>query len=118
MLRRQYVSLLCHGYMGIYLGNSDRAMSQHFLNIPDIHIRLQKACGKGMAEHMGCDMQFNGGKFGVFIDHSSDGLVGQCAAVLVCEKAIAIPYLRQKILLVLHQDTHHVIITNLYFPLL
>ena len=56
MLRRQYIPLLRHRNMRIDLRNIDRAMPQHFLYISDIHIRLQKAGGESMAEHMRRDV--------------------------------------------------------------
>ena len=51
------------------------AMPQHSLNIPDIHILLQKQGGKGMAEHMWCQMLLNPGKFGITCNHKTDGLI-------------------------------------------
>ena len=48
----QNIHLFCHRYMGIYLRNVNRAVPKHFLDIADIHICFQQACGEGMAEHM------------------------------------------------------------------
>lgn len=75
--------------MGINLRDIDRAMPERLLNELDIHIRLQKACGKSMAEHMGRDMHFYGGKSAVFAYHSPDGLIGEGLAGLIGEKVAA-----------------------------
>ena len=69
------IPLFGHGNMGVYFGDIDGTMSQHFLNIADIHICFQKAGGEGVPQHMGCDMQFYGGKGSVFVDRSADRLI-------------------------------------------
>ena len=56
MLGSQYIPLLRHRDMRIDLRDIDRTVPQHFLYIPDIHIRFQKAGSKSMAEHMRRDM--------------------------------------------------------------
>ena len=71
----QNVPLFGHGHMGIYFGHIDGAVAQHFLDIADIDIGFQKACGKGMSEHVRGNMQADGSKGGIFSDHSADGLV-------------------------------------------
>ena len=50
-------------------------MPQHPLDIPDIHILFQQQCGKGVAEHVGGDVEGDGGQAGIFVDHKADGLV-------------------------------------------
>lgn len=96
MLRGKDVSLLRHSDMGIDFRNVDRAVSQHFLNIADIHIRLQKTCRKGMAEHMRRYVLVYGGKRGIFVDHPAHRLVRQRFPRLVHEKMIAGSYFRMK----------------------
>ena len=75
MLRHQNIPLLRHRHMRIDFRNINRTMPQHFLNIPDVHIRLQQTCGKSMPEHMRRDMLLDGGESGILIDHPADGLV-------------------------------------------
>lgn len=43
------------------------------------------------------DMQVNGSKRGVLIDHSADRLIGQSLTGLICKKMIAVLNLRIKI---------------------
>lgn len=75
MLRSKDIPLFRHRHMGINLCNINRAVPKHFLDIPDINIRFQKACCKGMAEHVGRDMQIYGGKGGVLVYHPAHGLI-------------------------------------------
>lgn len=56
MLCGKNVPLFGCGHMSIDFRNINGAVAQHFLNIPDIYIRLQQAGGEGMAEHMRGDM--------------------------------------------------------------
>ena len=76
MLRSKDVPLLRQGNMRIYFRDIDRTVPQHFLDITDINIRLQEAGGKCVPEHMGSDMEGNGGQGGIFVDHPPDSLVG------------------------------------------
>lgn len=71
MFRRKNISLLSHGDMSIYFRNVNGAMSQHFLNVTDIHICLPKACSKGVTEHMRCYVLIYGGEGGIFVNHSA-----------------------------------------------
>ena len=71
MLRCQYITLFRHSDMGIYFCDVNRTVSQHFLNVADIHIRLQKACSKCMAEHVRRYVLVYGGESGIFVDHSA-----------------------------------------------
>ena len=71
MLRCQYITLFRHSDMGIYFCDVNRTVSQHFLNVADIHIRLQKACSKGVTEHMWCYVKIYGGERGIFVNHSA-----------------------------------------------
>lgn len=48
----QNIPLFGHCDMSINFCNINRAVPEHFLNIADIHIRFQQACGEGMPEHM------------------------------------------------------------------
>ena len=75
MLIKQNILLLNIRHMGINFCCANGAMPQHALNIPDIHILLQKQGGKGMAEHMWCQMLLNPGKFGITCNHKTDGLI-------------------------------------------
>lgn len=75
MLGYQYIPLLRHRNMCVDLRDIDRAMPQHFLYIPDIHICLQKAGSEGMAEHMRRDMQVNGRQSRIPINHPAHRLV-------------------------------------------
>ncbi len=42
--------------MSIDFRNVDGAVSQHFLNVADVHIGFQETGGKSMAEHVWRDM--------------------------------------------------------------
>lgn len=83
MFRRQNILLLRHRHMRINLRHIDGAMPQHLLNIADIHICVQQAGRKGVAEHMRCNVLLNGGKGGVLIDHSAHGLIGKGVSAVV-----------------------------------
>lgn len=83
MLPRQNILLLRHRNMRIDLRHIDGTVAQHLLNIADIHIRVQQAGRKGMAEHMGRDVLLDGGEGGVFVDHPAHGLVGERASGVV-----------------------------------
>ena len=91
-------------------------MSQYFLDIPDIDISLQQACGKGMAEHMWSDMQVNRRKRRVPVDHSADSLIRQLFTILICEKVPAALYFRPEIRFIPLQNTDNIIISNLHLP--
>ena len=52
MFRYQYIPLICHGHMGIDLRDIDGTMSQHLLDIADIHVGFQEAGGKGVTEQI------------------------------------------------------------------
>jgi hypothetical protein len=80
------VSLLCHRDVGIYFGDIDGTVTEHFLDVADVNIRFEQAGCKSMPEHMRCDMKVDSGKVCVFIDHSADCLIRQRPAGLVCEK--------------------------------
>ena len=61
MLGSKDIPLLRQGNMGINFRDIDRTVPQHFLNIADINIRLQKAGGKCVSKHMGCYVKGDGG---------------------------------------------------------
>ena len=115
MLRNKNIPLFRHSHMCIYFSNVYRTMSQHFLDIPDIDICLQKTRGEGMPEHMRGDVLVYGGKGSVFINHPADRLVGKAGTVLVCEKMSAAYNFCFIIIFVLLQNTGYVIVSNLYF---
>ena len=61
MLCSEDISLFGHGDMCVDFRDIDRTVPQHFLNIADINIRLQKAGGKCVSKHMGCYVKGDGG---------------------------------------------------------
>ena len=69
------VPLFGHCHMSIDFRNVDGAVSQHFLNVADVHIGFQETGGKSMAEHVGSNMLVNRSKRSIFVDNSPDGLV-------------------------------------------
>ena len=69
------ILLLGIRYMGIDFGRTDGAVSQHFLDIPYIHILFQQESGKGMPEHMGRNMLADTGLLRIPVYHKTDGLV-------------------------------------------
>ena len=73
---KQNILLFPAGHMGINFRCADGAVSQHFLDIPDIHILFQKQGGERMPEHMRRQMLFNTGKLRVMYNHVADRLVG------------------------------------------
>ena len=52
----QNIPLFRHCNMGIDFRDIDGAMPKHFLDIADVYICFQQACGEGMPEHMWGDM--------------------------------------------------------------
>ena len=77
MLILQYIPLLSQCDVGINLGYVDGAVPEHFLDVADVHVSFEEACGEGVAEHMRCYVQVDGGEGTVFVYHAADGLVGQ-----------------------------------------
>lgn len=75
MLMHQNIFLLGVGDVGVDFCCADGAVSQHLLDVADIHILLQQECGKGMAKHVGRDVLAEAGKAGIAADHKADGLV-------------------------------------------
>lgn len=75
--------------MRIDLRHIDGAVPQHLLNIADIHIRVQKACRKGVAEHMRRDVLFNGCQRGIFVYHPAHRLIGECFPGVIDKKIAA-----------------------------
>ena len=56
MLGGQNVTLLGECDMCIDLSDIDGTVTEHFLNVADVHIRFQQAGGKGVAEHVRSDV--------------------------------------------------------------
>lgn len=71
----QNIFLLCIRNMCINFRCTDRAMSQHFLDVPDIHILFQQQGGKGVPEHMRGNVLADLGKLCIAVNHKADGLV-------------------------------------------
>ena len=113
MFRPENIPLLGHGYVCIDFRNMNGTVPQHLLNIADIHVCFQQTCGKGMPEHVGCDMQLDGSERGVFVDHSADGLIRQGSARLRCEEMPAVFHLVQKSVLVILQSADDHLISDL-----
>lgn len=86
VLCRENIPLFGHGDMRINFCDIDRAVPQDFLNVADVYVSFQKACGERVPEHMRRDMQVDSGQGGVAVYHPADSLVGQFIAVLVCKK--------------------------------
>lgn len=104
--------------MGIDLRNVDGAVPEHLLDVTYIHVGLQQAGGKGMAEHVGGDMELDGSQGRIFVYHSSDGLVRERPPGLIDEKMVAAQHLISENIPVFYQYMDDVIIPNLYSPLL
>ncbi len=83
MLPRQNILLLGHRHMRINFRHVDGAVSQHLLNIADIHVRIQQTGRKGVAEHMRRDVLLDGGQRSIFVDHSAHRLIGEGISVVV-----------------------------------
>lgn len=96
MFSCQNTSLFSKRNVSINLGDVDRAVPQHFLNIADIYISFQQTCCKSMSEHMGGNVLSNCCNGSIFIYHSADSLICQGTATLVSKKVVAIGYLRIK----------------------
>ena len=75
MLMHQNILLLGVGDVGIDFCCADGAVSQHLLDVADIHILLQQECGEGVAKHVGRDVLTETSKAGIAADHKADGLV-------------------------------------------
>ena len=63
--------------MRIDLRRTDRAMPQHPLDIPNIHILLQQQSRKGMPKHVRSDMLADAGQLRIPVDHKPHGLIRQ-----------------------------------------
>ena len=111
----QNVPLFGHSHMGIDFSYIDGAVSQHFLDVADVNICFQKACGEGMAEHVRGNMQTDGSKGGIFSDHSADRLVGQRCAVLAGEEVSAALYFSYESIFVGFQGMGDRVASNLNF---
>ena len=85
MLGSENIPLLGQGNMGVDFRDVNGTMPQHFLNVSDVHICLQKTGGKGMVEHMGSDMKVNRSQGDIFIDHAANRLIGYRSLVLINE---------------------------------
>ena len=107
MFSCQNTSLFSKRNVSINLGDVDRAVPQHFLNIADIYISFQQTCCKSMSEHMGGTVLSNCCNGSIFIYHSADSLICQGTATLVSKKVVAIGYLRIKIIFVFAQYTYN-----------
>ena len=75
--------LLCDSNVRIYFGDMDGAVTEHFLDVADVDVGFEEACGEGMAEHVRGDMEVDGGEGAVFVNHAADGLVGERGAGLI-----------------------------------
>ena len=80
MFCHKNIPLLGHGDMCVDFRNIYRTVSQHFLNVANVDVCFQQACGERVPEHMGRDVQVNGSKRSIFVNHSANGLVRQCPA--------------------------------------
>ena len=100
----QNILLLRIRHMRIDFGDVYGAVSQQLLDDTDIHIGVQKAGGKGMAEHVWRNMEVYGSKRGILVYHSAHRLVGKGFTGLIGEKAGAGLDLRIKSASVFLQD--------------
>lgn len=88
--------------MCVYFGNSNGAVSQHFLDVSNVNIRLQKAGCEGVAEHMGRDVQIYGCHVRIPIYHSAHRLIRQRFSPLAYEKIVAGLSVRAEAFVVFH----------------
>lgn len=88
--------------MRVYFGDGNGAVSQHFLDVSNVYIRLQKACCEGVAEHMGRDVQIYGCHVRVPIYHSAHRLIRHRFSPLVYEKIAAGLSVRAEAFVVFH----------------
>ena len=83
MLILQYIPLLCDGDVGVNLRDVDGAVTEHFLDVADVDVGLEKAGGECVAEHVRSDVEVDGGEGAVFVNHAAYGLVGEWGAGLI-----------------------------------
>ena len=83
MLILQYIPLFCRRDVGVNLCDVDGAVTEHFLDVADVDVGLEKAGGEGVAEHVRGDVEVDGGEGAVFVNHAADGLVGERGAGLI-----------------------------------
>ena len=76
MFPRKDRPLFCDCDMRIYFRDVDRAVTEHFLNVADVHVGFQQAGGEGVAEHMRRDMDVDRSQSAVVVDRAADGLIG------------------------------------------
>lgn len=117
MFRPQNIPLFPHRYVGINFRDIDGTVPKHFLDKPNIHISLQKARGKGVAEHMRSDVHFYGCEGGVLAYHPSDGLIRECLPGLAGEKAMACLNFLVEVFFIVCKDTDHGLASDLDPPL-
>ena len=106
----------CH--VGVDLRDINGAMSQHFLDIADIHVCVQQTGGEGMTEHMWGNMEVNRSEICIFIDHIADRLFRQTMIKAVDKEVAAGIYVVVIFLLIFPQDPEDAFITQLKHALL
>lgn len=89
MLGGKNIPLFRQSDMRVNLRGVDGTVPQHFLDITNVYVRFQKTGGESVAEHVGRDVQMNGSKRSILLNHSAHGLVGERPVVLIDEKMIA-----------------------------
>ena len=115
MFIKQNVFLLYIGYMCVDFGSADGTVAKNPLDISDINVLLQQKSGKGMPEHMRCQVLWNVGKPGIAVDHKTDGLIGQSLFQPVYKKISADFYIILKCPLIQEKCGEHLGIPNLQY---
>lgn len=101
------IPLFRQGDMRVNLRGVDGTVSQHFLNITDVDIRFQETGGKGVTEHVGRDVQMDGSKRSVLLNHSAHGLIGKRSFVLIDKKMIAgVDFIMESVIVFMQNAAH------------
>ena len=74
-------------HMRVDLCGHQTAMSEKFLNEPQVRSVGQHVCGEGMTQHVRRDLQANGDQLAVVIEDFADAPVGQPPPISVNEQS-------------------------------
>lgn len=100
--------------MGINFSNINRTMSQHLLNITNIHIGFQETGSEGVTEHVRSDMKIDCCKRYIFINHTPNCLIRDGSLVLVNEEDTVGSTLVMESIVVFRQNMKDIIVPYLH----
>ena len=99
--------------MRVDFRDMDGAVSEHFLYIADVDIRIQKAGCKGVTEHVRRDVQVDSGERSIFVQHPPDCLICKSGTCLICKEMTATVNLMTKAVFIFLKNTKHSAAANI-----